>query len=105
MNQIHEKIKNCAKKKILYTVHAVNQMNKEERLISNKEVEFKIFKGQIIEEYPEDKRGHSVLINGKINKRPIHVVCAPKEDYLAIITAYLPDEQKWSKNFTKRKKP
>jgi len=28
-------------------------------------------------------------------KRPVHVVCAPKEEYLAIITSYIPSLEKW----------
>ncbi len=35
----------------------------------------------------------------------IHVVCAPREDYLAIITAYLPEAEEWSDDFKKRTKP
>jgi hypothetical protein len=38
------------------------------------------------------------------NNRPIHVVCAPKDDYLAIITAYVPDPDKWTKDFRVRLK-
>lgn len=104
MNKFHSTIKEKAKNRILYTVHAVKQMNSEARLISTKEVEFKVFEGEIIEDYPEDKRGHSCLINGRIKQRPIHVVCAPKDDYLAVITAYLPNKEKWEINFKKRKK-
>jgi len=35
--------------------------------------------------------------------RPIHVVCAPKPEYLAIITAYIPHSDQWSDDFMKRK--
>ncbi len=35
--------------------------------------------------------------------RSIHVVCAHKEDYLAIITAYIPEEQEWIDNFKTRR--
>jgi len=53
-------------------------------------------KGEIIEDYPEDPRGHSCLLLGKGTfERPVHVLCAPKDEYLAIITAYLPDEEEW----------
>jgi hypothetical protein len=62
--------------------------------------------GEIIEDYPEDQRGHSCLMLGYgIDSRPIHVVCAPKEDFLAIITAYIPDEKQWENDFKKRRKP
>ena len=73
-------------------------------MISTDEVRQVIKKGELIEDYPEDVRGHSCLIlgHGKID-RPIHVVCSPKEDYLAVITAYLPNPKQWEDNFRKRK--
>jgi len=47
-------------------------------------------------------RGSSFFGYGN-DGRPIHVVCSPKEDYLAIITAYLPDQSQWEDNFKKRR--
>jgi hypothetical protein len=35
--------------------------------------------------------------------RAVHVVCSPKNDYLAIITAYLPDPAQWSEDFRRRR--
>jgi hypothetical protein len=65
-----------------------------------------IKEGELIENYPEDARGHSCLILGHGNNaRPIHVVCSPKEDFLAVITAYLPNHEQWENNFKKRKEP
>jgi len=40
-----------------------------------------------------------------LDSRPIHIVCAPKDDFLAVITAYLPDAEEWSEDFKKRIKP
>ena len=37
-------------------------------------------------------------------QRALHVVCAPKENYLAVITAYIPDPQEWDKNFKIRRR-
>jgi len=34
--------------------------------------------------------------------RPIHVVCSPRPEYLAVITAYLPDPSEWIDGFTRR---
>lgn len=74
-----------------------------DRMISRLEIRNALFKGEVIEDYPEDPRGHSCLIFGVSDLgRALHVVCAPKEDYLAIITAYLPDEGEWTDNFTVR---
>ena len=96
-------IRKSADQKILFLPHALNQMNRPDRLIEPSEVREVIFKGEIIEDYPEDPRGHSCLMLGRGKEdRPIHVVCSPKEDFLAIITAYLPDENKWSNDYRRR---
>ena len=64
-----------------------------------------IEQGRVIEDYPTDARGHSCLILGwGTSGRAIHVVCVPKDDYLAVITAYLPDETEWSHDFSMRMK-
>ena len=95
----------AARKKILYLQHAVRQMSRPDRMISTSEVRRAIRIGEVIEDYPEDPRGHSCLILGYgKDRRPIHVVCAPKPEFLAIITAYLPTEDEWQNGFTKRKK-
>lgn len=100
LNLIREK----AKEKLIYTEHAVDAMIAEEEMISKDEVRHVIFRGEIIEDYPHDKRGHSCLIFAMTLKmRPVHIVCSPKEDYLGIITVYVPTEDKWEKNFKTRK--
>ena len=92
-------------KRLLFLPHAVRQMSRPDRMITSKEIRKIIENGEIIEDYPEDARGHSCLILGYGNDdRPIHVVCSPREDYLAIITAYLPDPSQWGNNFRIRKK-
>ena len=73
-------------------------------MITAVEVEATVMTGEQLEDYPEDARGHSCLLLGLgEGGRPIHVVCAPKEDYLAIITAYLPDPGQWSPDFKRRR--
>ena len=97
-------IKRSAQKKIIYTMHALDEMNAEDEMITTDEVKSVVFSGEIIEDYPEDKRGHSCLMFGMSDKRPVHVVCAPKEEYLAIITAYIPSLEKWEADFKTRRK-
>lgn len=81
-------------------------MNRPERMISTGEIRQVIEHGEIIEDYPEDARGHSCLMLGRgKSNRPIHIVCACKEDYLAIITAYLPGEKEWANGFKTRRTP
>jgi hypothetical protein len=80
-------------------------MSRPDRMITVQEVRSVVLRGEIIENYPEDERGHScrMLGMGELG-RAVHVVCAPKDDYLAVITAYLPEKQEWSPDFRTRRK-
>lgn len=64
---------------------------------------------EIIEDYPEDARGHSCLILGFANARPIHAVCAVKDKprEVLLITVYDPSlrPEKWDTTFRHRRKP
>jgi hypothetical protein len=97
-------VKESAAKRILFLSHAVRQMSKPDRMITTRDIRSVIKNGEVIEDYPEDARGHSCLILGTGGNRPVHVVCSPKKEYLAIITAYIPDDQEWEDNYKKRKK-
>lgn len=97
-------IKESAAKKILFLPHAMRQMLSADRMISTRDVRHVVENSEIIEDYPEDVRGHSSLILGLPSDRPIHVVCSPKDDYLAIITAYRPNKQERENNYRVRKK-
>lgn len=98
------RVRDAAAKRILFLPHALNQMNAPDRMITTQEVRVVVTQGQLIESYPEDVRGYSCLLLGYgDNRRPIHVVCAPKTDYLAIITAYLPNPAKWEAGWQTRK--
>lgn len=91
-----DRVREAASKRILFLPHAVRQMNKPEHVIATSEVSDVLLQGEIIEDYPEDVRGHSCLLAGETREgRMIHVVCSPKDDYLAIITAYVPDLRRW----------
>ncbi|MBN1876425.1 MAG: DUF4258 domain-containing protein [Anaerolineae bacterium] len=83
--------------------HTMRQMARPERMIAPEDVLAVISHGEVIEDYPEDARGHSCLILGfDMRNRPVHVVCAPKDEYLAIITAYIPERALWSSDFRQR---
>lgn len=99
-----DKVRRATGERIIYTEHALDEMNTEEEMISKDEVRQVIFEGDIIEDYPEDVRGHSCLMLAFTEKgRPVHVVCAPKEGYLGIITVYVPTKEKWEDDFRIRK--
>lgn len=78
-------------------------MSHPERMITPGEVESVLLRGEAIEDYPTDPRGPSCLLLGFTDDaHPIHVVCSPKDEYLAIITAYRPDPEQWSPDFRRR---
>ena len=62
-------------------------------MITTLEIQKVVNEGELVEDYPEDVWGHSCLLLNFRDEEPIHVVCAPKDDYLAIITAYIPDPE------------
>ena len=102
--EILQHIRQAAALKILFLPHAVQQMSRPERLISTAEIRHLVNTGEVIEDYPEDPRGHSCLLLGDgTDNRPLHVVCAPKAAYLAIITAYLPSRDQWEDDRRTRK--
>ena len=79
-------------------------MSQRDRMITSSDVRAVVQDGFVIEDYPDDPRGHSCLVLGRdSNGRAIHVVCAPKDEYLAIITAYEPDLKQWSDDFRRRR--
>ena len=78
-------------------------MYRPDRMITANEIREAILFGEVIEEYPEGKRGESYLIFHVKQNRVIHVVCAPQAEYLAIITAYIPAPDQWSSDFKVRK--
>lgn len=95
MEETLSAVRASAARKVLFLPHAVRQMSRRDRAISGAEVRRVIETGEVIEDYPGDPRGHSCLMFAVCRERPIHVVCAPKEDYLAVITAYIPERDEW----------
>ena len=103
-SSIIEQVRTAAAKRILFLPHAIRQMCRVDRIITTTEIE-RIVKttDELVEDYPEDVRGHSCLLLGLgDDESPIPIVCAPKDDYLAIITVYIPDPTKWSPDFKRR---
>lgn len=105
VGSVLDQVRAAASKRILFLPDAVNRMSPSDRMISPSEIRAAIATGQLIEDYPGDVRGHSCLLLGSGDSgRPIHVVCAPKPEYLAIITAYIPHPDQWSTDFKRRRK-
>jgi hypothetical protein len=89
---IRDKIANNA---FEFSEHAVTQTIV--RHISVQEIREAISVGTIIEDYPTDKYGPSVLMLGFTHaQRPLHIQCTyPSRPLIKIITIYQPDEQQW----------
>ena len=67
------------------------------------EIKEALLNGEIIEDYPKDKRGHSCLVYGKSQVgKDIHVLCGTAYDILWIITVYEPDTSEWINLKTRR---
>ncbi len=76
------------------TQHAQQEMVEEN--ITLDEVLQVIATAQILENYPEHKRGSCCLLNGVTHTgRPVHVVCTTAQPTLIIITVYEPKLPKW----------
>jgi len=102
-SEILQRVHDSAKQRRLFNPHALRQMARPQRMITTSEVRKVIESGKIIEDYPHDPRGHSCLMFGFGDEnRPIHVACSPKEECLAIITAYLPNNNEWEEDYERR---
>jgi hypothetical protein len=102
---IFQKIRKASKRRILFLPHAIRQMSRPDRMIGTGDVKRIIAECEVVEDYADDPRGHSCLMMGFDKEgRAIHVLGAPRDVYLAIITAYRPSRLEWDKDFKSRKR-
>lgn len=89
--------------KIYFRVHAVQRMF--ERKVSVKKVTEALQTGKTIEDYSSEMPEPSRLILGFHGKRPFHIVTSenPETDETSIITVYIPDPDKWDRDFKSRR--
>ncbi len=74
--------------------HAEKERYAESITISD--LESAIYNGEILEDYPDDRRGPSCLVLGYSQERSIHIVCGHvSTTWLRIITVYIPRFPKW----------
>jgi hypothetical protein len=88
---------------VVFRVHALQRMF--ERRISVDDVYAVIARGEVIEDYPDDRPYPSRLVLGWIGARPLHTVVADNlsENELIVITVYEPDSEVWEADFKRRK--
>ena len=74
------------------------------RRIRATDIEAAIKSGKIIENYPNDPRGASCLILGRVGTRPLHILFARLEaEEMLVVTAYEPDPDEWEDDWETRK--
>ena len=87
---------------ILISEHAKNRCR--ERDIKQKDVKNCVMTGEIIEQYPDDFPFPSCLIFGHaVDNRIIHVVISDEGESGRIITAYIPNTDKFEDDLKTRK--
>lgn len=80
--------------RIRFTLHAQQEMVEED--IKVDDVYAVVATAQVLEEYPEHRRGACCLLSGNGREgRPVHVVCTTERPWVIIITAYEPLPPKW----------
>jgi len=91
------------KASFLFRVHAVERMF--ERNVPVKWVKQAVNTGVTVEDYSAEMPEPGRLILGFQGKRPFHVVVSenPETAITTVITVYIPDPEKWNKNFMSRK--
>lgn len=89
--------------KIFFRVHAVQRMF--ERNVSVKNTLQALQSGEIIEDYSAEMPEPGRLVLGFQGKHPFHLVASenPKTNEVTVITVYIPDPEKWSKDFKRRR--
>lgn len=91
----------CRARKIKWSLHSAERML--ERGIGENDVIACLMNGEVIEEYPDFWLNPAALILGiSLNGRHLHVVVG-MDEYIHIVTAYYPDENKFAPDFKTRK--
>ena len=92
----------CENGSVAWSVHALERL--QERGISKPDVMNAIYRGKIIEQYPDAFPYPACLILGvSVNEQIVHVVCGSNGSIVKIITAYFPDDEKFDESGEKRK--
>ena len=87
-----------------YTISFTHTEKLRLRRIKAADIEQAVKSGNIIEDYPNDPRGTSCLILGRVGHRPLHILFAQLEaQEILVVTAYEPDPEEWEDDWQTRK--
>ena len=99
IEEIKEKIRHD---KYEISFHAEKERYAEDVTISD--LKTTIYKGEILEDYPNDSRGPSCLVFGYSQNRPVHIICGHTPiKWIRIITVYIPKPPRWINERTRAK--
>jgi hypothetical protein len=102
-NAVQVRIRTQARdERVRVTIHAHQEMVEED--VAMDELLQALSSADIIEDYPEHRRGPCCLIHGVTAAgRHVHAVCTTSLDVLVIITVYEPRPPKWPEPTVRRK--
>ena len=87
-----------------YTISFTHTEKLRLRRIKAADIEQAVKSGNIIEDYPNDPRGRSCLILGRVGNRNLHILFARlAAEELLVVTAYEPDPEEWENDWQTRK--
>jgi hypothetical protein len=79
------------------TLHAEEERDADQIAIDEIETAFADQNAEVVEDYPHDPRGHSMLVLGfTASGAPLHTVCSIHENLVILITIYRPDPRLWT---------
>jgi hypothetical protein len=89
-----------------FSKHA--EREREADKITVGELEQALMRCEVIEDYPDDPRGPSSLVLGFAGERPVHAVCAVRDDpeELLLVTVYDPSKrsERWTDDYRGRRR-
>ncbi|MBO6215541.1 MAG: DUF4258 domain-containing protein [Lachnospiraceae bacterium] len=98
-----KRIRDYYKKDSVYVTEYASERFRQ-RGIKARDIREAVANGEIIEQYPEDYPFPSCLICGMDkNRKVLHICMSDEGTSSRIITAYYPDEDRWSDDYRKRK--
>ena len=92
-----EQVKALIRQRRYKTSHHA-EVEREAETITIDDIKTAILTGELLEDYPDDPRGHSCLMLGTAEDgRPLHIVLTilSQIEQVLIITVYIPAQPKW----------
>jgi len=86
-----------------YDLSSHAHTERQNEIITVKEIEQTLLRGDIIETYPGDPRGESCLVAFESQDKPLHVICGIRNGRLLIVTVYRPKLPVWTDYKTRAK--